>query len=80
LIEFSEKTKGFESYIMRPAGVLPKVSSGVKDAMMGMTLGSIKVDQLAAVLVDTALNGSKVQTMENKELGKRGKELLSAGK
>jgi hypothetical protein len=65
---------------MRPAGVLPKASSGVKDAMMGMTLGSIKVDQLAAVLVDTAVNGSKVQTMENRELGKRGRELLSAGK
>jgi hypothetical protein len=64
---------------MRPSGVLPKASSGVKDAMMSMTLGSIKVDQLAAVLVDTAINGSKVQTMENRELGKRGRELLSAG-
>jgi hypothetical protein len=65
---------------MRPAGVLPKASSGVKNAMMGMTLGSIKIDQLAAVLVDTAVNGSKVQTMENGELGKRGRELLGAGK
>jgi hypothetical protein len=64
---------------MRPSGALPKASSGVKDAMMSMTLGSIKVDQLAAVLVDTAINGSKVQTMENRELGKRGRELLSAG-
>ena len=65
---------------MRPAGVLPKTSSGVRDAMMGVALGSIKIDHLAAVLVDTAVNGSRVQTMENRELGKRGRELLSAGK
>lgn len=60
--------------------MLPKASSWVKDTMMGMMTGSIKVDQLAAVLVDTAIHGSKVQTMENRELGKRGRELLSAGK
>jgi len=79
-IEFSEKTKGFESYVMRPASVLPKVSTGVKDALMGMALGSIRVDELVAVLIDTTVNGSKVQTMENRELVKRGRVLLSAGK
>jgi hypothetical protein len=80
MMEFGEKAKGVESFIMRPASVLPKTSTGIRGTLTGMTLGSIRVDELAAVLVDTAVNGSKTQTIENRELGKKGKELLSAGK
>lgn len=47
--------------------------------LMSMVSGlsrSVRVDELAAVMVDTALNGSEKQITEYNELGPRGRTLL----
>ncbi|KAH7364803.1 hypothetical protein BKA65DRAFT_447960 [Rhexocercosporidium sp. MPI-PUGE-AT-0058] len=78
LISFAETNEGFESFIARPAFVLSK-GNGVKNLVMSL-LPSVGVDALAAVLLDTAINGGNMQTLENAELLRRGRELKSVAK
>lgn len=78
MIEFAAKTANFESYIARPAFVLSK-DGGLMGAVMG-ALPSVRVDALASVLIDTAMNGSKLETFENKDLLFRAKELKQVKK
>lgn len=63
---------------MRPSEVLNK-ERGIKNWAMGF-VPSVRVDELAAALVDTAVNGTEQQTVENSELRTRGRELLHTGK
>lgn len=46
------------------------------DCVVG-TSYSIKVDELAASLIDAAVNGSEKRTWENKDLVTRGREILA---
>lgn len=73
LIDFAEKNAGFESFIARPAFVLPK-DGGLKNVVMGV-LPSVKIDALAAVLLDASMHGGELQTLENADLVRRGREL-----
>jgi len=43
-------------------------------------LPMIGVDELAAALVDTVVNGGRMQTVENRDLVARGREVLKGGK
>ncbi len=61
---------------MRPSGVIGK-ERGIKTFVAGF-LPMIQVDELAAAMVDTAINGGKMQTFENGDLVARGKEVLKA--
>ncbi|KAE8449411.1 hypothetical protein EG329_008312 [Mollisiaceae sp. DMI_Dod_QoI] len=75
LLDFAQShSSNFQSYIMRPAGVLTK-DTGVKNYLMGF-VPSVRVDELAATMLDVAINGAKMQTWENRDLAKRGRELL----
>jgi len=75
LLDFAQShPSNFQSYIMRPAGVLTKDTS-VKNYLMGF-VPSVRVDELAATMLDVAINGSKMETWENRDLAKRGRELL----
>jgi len=50
-----------------------------ENRMMSVIMGlsrSVRVDELAAVLVNTALNGSETQTIEYDVLGPQGRALL----
>jgi hypothetical protein len=76
LADYAKDKKSFETYIARPAGVMAKDSGAVISAIMSL-VPSIKVDKLAATLLDTAVNGGQKQTMENGDLVCRGKELLA---
>lgn len=76
LVNFAKKNPGFESYIARPASVQPKHNGAIMSAVMSL-LPSVKVDQLAATLVDLAVNGSDRQTWENGQLATRGSTLLA---
>ncbi|KAH7400370.1 hypothetical protein BKA64DRAFT_723106 [Cadophora sp. MPI-SDFR-AT-0126] len=73
LIDFAAQNAAFESFIARPAFVLPK-DGGLKNAVMGL-LPSVRVDALAAVLLDAATHGGELQTLENGDLVRRGREL-----
>ncbi|KAH9205111.1 hypothetical protein DL95DRAFT_397944 [Leptodontidium sp. 2 PMI_412] len=80
LITFAQSNPGFESFIARPAFVLSKSKSklGLQNLLMGF-LPSVRVDALAAVLIDTVLHGGTMQTFENRDLVRRGRELELEG-
>lgn len=64
----------FETFVVKPGSVLSK-----ENRMMSVIMGlsrSVRVDELAAVLVNTALNGSETQTIEYDVLGPQGRALL----
>jgi hypothetical protein len=52
---------------------------GIKSFVAGL-LPMIRVDELAAALVDTVVNGGRMQTFENRDLVARGREVLKGGK
>ena len=64
----------FDTLIVRPAVVLPK-EGGTKTAILGLA-PSVNVEELAAVMVDAAVNGSKRQILENEMLKSQGRALL----
>ncbi|KAI9813119.1 MAG: hypothetical protein M1827_004339 [Pycnora praestabilis] len=66
----------FETYIAKPGGVISK-EGGVMNVLKGMNK-SVGVAELAAVMLDAALNGSVGDTFQNEDLRTRGKALLEA--
>lgn len=69
-----------ESYIIKPWMVLKKEGGTMAQGLamlsrVGLSY-TIWVNELAAVMINIALKGSKVQTMENDALGFEGKKLL----
>jgi hypothetical protein len=63
---------------MRPSGVTGK-ERGIKSFVTGF-LPMIRVDELAAAMVNTIVNGGRMQTFENRDLVARGREVLKGGK
>lgn len=63
-----------ECFVVRPGGVLSK-DSWVPSILPGSNM-YIKVDELAAVMVHTALKGSDNPTMSNNFLVTQGRKLL----
>ena len=53
--------------------MLPK-DGGLKNVVMGV-LPSVKIDALAAVLLDASMHGGELQTLENADLVRSGREL-----
>lgn len=72
-----QRSESLETYIVRPGFVLS--ASNIMPDMLGFGR-SIRVDELAAVMVATASQGGKKQTMENAELRNQGKVLLRESK
>lgn len=60
---------------MRPAHICPEHFS-VSTAILNVLAPSVKVRDLAAVMVETALKGSNEQTLENPEIVKRSTTLV----
>jgi hypothetical protein len=76
LLELTKaRPNDFEAYIMRPAFVLGKEKTW-GNAVKGGLPYSIRVDELAAVLLDVAENGAEKDTWKNADLKKRGRELV----
>jgi len=79
LSEFaSQKQKTFEAFLARPAAVLPR-NTAIREWMIKTFIpGSkcVRLNHLAMVLVDIALNGSETQTIENGALEPRAMALL----
>jgi hypothetical protein len=69
LVDIAEGNEGFETFIMRPGGILPADSGGLMNAL-GAIIPSVKVDHLAKVMIEIALSGSKEQTLENGAIAK----------
>jgi len=67
LIEISEKFAKFKCYIVRPGGILPE-KTGFGMAAMGAMIPLVKVNELAIVMVEIAVEGFQAQTLENSEI------------
>ncbi|KAJ7504311.1 hypothetical protein B0H11DRAFT_1981622 [Mycena galericulata] len=65
----------WETFIVKPAMVLHKEGDVLK-RLGGVLLGTVQVDQLAAVMIDVVSNGNKEQTLRNPEIVEKGKALL----
>lgn len=66
-MKIAEDNPRFHPYFMRPAHIHPETFS-VGTAVMNALFPSIKVRELAVVMIDTALNGNDKQVMENADL------------
>ena len=67
------------TYIVRPAFVVRKDMWSVTHAVVsaGGMLPTLKADELAAAMVNIAIDGGERQIWENKALVTSGKEILS---
>ncbi|KAJ7446768.1 hypothetical protein FB451DRAFT_1148321 [Mycena latifolia] len=65
----------WETYIVKPAMVL-HTEGDVLKRMGGCVLGTVKVNELAAVMIDVVRNGNKEQIIQNAEIVARGKALV----
>jgi hypothetical protein len=66
---------GNEMHIARPGFGCMKAGS-VKNTVLGMFLPTIRVDPLAAALIDTAVNGGEGPMHENKDIMRKGKAIV----
>jgi hypothetical protein len=72
----------WETLIVKASFVIQKNIKSPRD-FMGWMMGSkvcIKVDELAATMIDAALNGFKENTLSDKVMVTRGRELLEKHK
>jgi hypothetical protein len=77
VLQKAEEHRGrLEVFLLRPGPVLGKTSS-LSHAVFGKTW-SIKVDDLAAALLDSAMNGGSPQIEENREVVARGERISRA--
>lgn len=53
-----------------------KESPTVREIFMGAVLPNVRVNDLAAVMVEAALEGQEVQVYENKDIARKGKSLM----
>lgn len=76
VIEFAERNRNVETYVVRPGGVLGSKGS-VLLPVLGRLLPMVSVGMLGAVMVDLAVNGGgEGELVQNKEILERGRELL----
>ena len=77
LVERGEQHRAtIETYMVKPGGVLTKEDTLFTRMMVVNKSRCIRVNELAAAMMDTALNGGKIQIMENDVLVSRGRSLL----
>jgi hypothetical protein len=76
MIAFAEQNKDrWETYIVKPASVLLCQGDGLKS--MFSVFGSVRVNELAAAMIDIVSHGSKEQTFLNAEIVSAGKAALA---
>ncbi|KAJ7478701.1 hypothetical protein B0H11DRAFT_1864441 [Mycena galericulata] len=78
LLEFAQQEVNqgrWETYIVEPAMVLPK-EGDVLRRLWGFLVGSVKVEELAAVMIDVVSNGNKDKILQNAQIVEKGRILL----
>lgn len=74
LLELAENNRDFEAVIIKCGYVLKK-ESAVPEVLVGVSRNAIRVDELAAAMVEIAVMGSGSKTFGNSELRSIGKRL-----
>ncbi|KAI9048273.1 hypothetical protein LZ554_008068 [Drepanopeziza brunnea f. sp. 'monogermtubi'] len=77
LLEITESS--LDAFIARPGVVLPKDAS-IGSLVKRSLLPSVRVDELAAALLDVAVRKGSQQILENRDLVQKGREALSIPK
>lgn len=75
LLELAEKSGNFEAVVVKCGYVLQK-DNVVPELLVGFSKQAIRVDELAAAMVELAVMGSGSNTIRNAELRSLGKRLL----
>lgn len=70
-----ENSEALETVIIKAALVVGK-KKPVPDFVLGVSRNAIRVDELAAAMIDIALNGSATDTVGNARLRQMGRKLL----
>ena len=63
-----------KTYIVRPGGVLARDGNALLRHLLWTV--AVRTDELAAVMVDLAINGGSEQIVGNKAIIEKGRELL----
>jgi hypothetical protein len=79
LLKLAEENGNFEAVVVKCGYVLKKESS-VPEVLVEASRNVIRVDELAAAMVELAVMGSRSQTIGNAELRSMGKKLLKERK
>lgn len=79
LEEFGKGHEGLDVYIMRPSGVTAKDRS-LLNSLSATFAPMIRVNELAAAMIDVAVNGGGSKTWDNRDLVSRGREVLAGMK
>lgn len=66
-------------YVVRPGGVLGPNASALQP-VLGCLLPTVSVEILGKVMADLAVNGGSGESVQNKDIVERGKELLAQQK
>jgi hypothetical protein len=74
-LELAEKNKDFQAAIIKCGYVLKK-ESAMPNVLVEVSRNAIRVDELAAAMVELAVMGSGSKTIGNAELRSMGKRLL----
>jgi hypothetical protein len=75
LIDLAKENEGFEAVVIK-CGYVMKKESPVPEVLVGLSRQAIRVDELAAAMIGTAINGNEADIIGNAELRRRGKKLL----
>lgn len=75
LLALSEKYPGFEVIVERPMGII-KEAPTVREILVGAVFPNVRVNDLAAVMVEAAIEGQDQQVYENKDIARKGKSLI----
>jgi len=75
LLELAEENRDFEAVIVKCGFVLKK-ESAVPEVVVGVSRNAIRVDELAAAMIESAVMGGGSQTIGNGELREMGKRVL----
>lgn len=78
-LEFGKQKQkqNVETYVVKPAVVLAKDASALLGSLFRIfSVPAVRVDQLAAVMVDLAVNGGSEQLVSNRVIIESGRELL----
>ena len=67
MLDVTARNPSFETYIVRPGGIL-HVTPSILEAVAGSVLPSIRVDDLAKVMIQLATTGDSKNLWENAEL------------
>jgi hypothetical protein len=79
LLKLAEENRDFEAVVIKCGYVLRK-ETPVPDVLVSMSRQAIRVDELAAAMVELAVMGSESKTIGNAELRSMGKRLLKEWK